>query len=530
MQTELIQIGLAFLEGLALIISPCILPILPIILSGSLTGNKSRPFGIILGFIITFTVVTLFAHALIQTTAISQNTLREWSFGILLLLGLIMISPCLADKFNLWAQRLSQVGSSWQFANQIQSGFLGGLIFGSFVGIIWTPCAGPIFAAVIVQVVIQQTTYSSFLIVLAFALGAGVPMFLIAILGRQLILRLHFVQKNSIHLRQLLGFILIATIIYLTFFPSLDNSVSTISTQLEKTLAQTKAAALINGLVHPYPAPAIDGIETWINSTPLNSNQLKDKVVLIDFWTYSCINCLRTLPYLRDWYAKYHDKGLEIIGVHSPEFQFEHDLNNVKRAVTEYGITYPVALDNQFITWRNFNNQYWPAHYLINHGEVVYTHFGEGEYDVTENNIRYLLGLNMSINHAEEYTSIPQTPETYLGYRRAENFSSPEVIKYGAVGNYTFPKTLALNKWALDGAWTILGEKIISAAPQAAIRLHFNAKKVYIVMGTSTEPVNISILLNGKPIAENKGKDVLNASIKVINYQLYSIVAMQENV
>lgn len=527
MQIEPIHIWLAFIEGFALIISPCILPILPIILSGSLTGSKLRPFGIITGFIVTFTSVTLFSRFIVQYTYISQSTLRNFSFGILLLLGMVMMSTYLTDKFNFLTQRLSRVGSSLQVANHPQSGFLGGLLFGGLVGIIWTPCAGPILAAVIVQVVIQHTTYSSLFVVLAFTLGASLPMLLIAITGRSLVSRAGFLREKAVRLRQWLGLILILTVVYLAF--PLDTSNA--STNMENREAQTRPVQLIFAVDHPYKAPAIVGIDAWINSKPLDWNTLKGKVVLIDFWTYSCINCIRTLPHLKSWYAKYHHMGFEIIGVHSPEFQFEHELNNVRHAVVENGLLYPVALDNQFMTWQNFNNEYWPAHYLVNKdGDVVYVHFGEGEYEATENNIRYLLGLGnpMAAGQAENNPVVSQTPETYLGYRRSERYASPEIVSQNVPANYSFPKILPVGQWALNGKWRILSEKIISVGPGASIRIHFKASKVYIVMGASFPPVNLTVLLNGRLIATNSGHDVSNSRVQIIHHQLYSIVDLKK--
>lgn len=262
--------------------------------------------------------------------------------------------------------------------------------------------------------------------------------------------------------------------------------------------------SLEHGLYHSYPAPQIEGITEWINSPPLSINNLKGKVILIDFWTYSCINCIRTLPYLKDWYAKYHNAGLVIIGVHAPEFAFEKNVLNVKDAVLKNGIQYPVALDNQFVTWKNFNNLYWPAHYLIDkNGMLVYQHFGEGEYDITENNIRFLLGMKPSTpssSNTEENFSSSQTPETYLGYARAENFANQQAVVKNEAALYLFPDQLDDNNWALNGEWTINEDKIISAQPNVSLKIHFNARKVYMVMGNvSKQPIKVTILFNGKP-------------------------------
>lgn len=500
MYTDLVKIGLAFIEGFALIISPCILPILPIILSGSLTGNKSRPLGIVIGFILSFTVITLFSRALIQAAHIDPETLRVVSLVLLFLLGLMMLSTHLSEKFNLFTQRLTNVGSSNTVINNPEGGLWSGLLFGCLIGIIWTPCAGPILAAVIVQIVTEHTTFNSSLTVVAFALGAGVPMLLIALVGRKVLDKFGVFKKHADLFRKVLGLIIILTVVYLYYF---GVEAFSFSSSPELTPTELTSDSLIDGLKQPYPAPNISGIDAWINSPPLKLSELKGKVVLIDFWTYSCINCIRTLPYIKDWYKKYHDKGLVIIGVHSPEFQFEHDINNVKTGVTKFGILYPVAIDNKFVTWRNFNNEFWPAHYLIDkNGNVVYEHFGEGSYAITENNIRYLLGLTGKVaeKQSNDQYSSAQTPETYLGYYRATNFSSPESVTKNAVATYSYPSGFALNNWALSGKWKIMADKIVAADKDAAIRLHFQAGKVYAVMGVTEQPVNIKVLFNDKPV------------------------------
>lgn len=294
-------------------------------------------------------------------------------------------------------------------------------------------------------------------------------------------------------------------------------------------IAFAQSNPLENALPNPYPAPQIAGIVAWVNSSPLTNEQLKGKVVLIDFWTYSCINCIRTLPYLKDWYGKYHSKGFEIIGVHTPEFEFEKNLDNVKSAVQKDGILYPVALDSNFVTWQNFKNLYWPAHYLIDqNGNVVYQHFGEGDYDVTENNIRYLLGMNKATTPimAEE-ASFPLTPETYLGFAREQNYASPETISKGKPQTYSFPASLSENQWALQGSWIIGPEYIVSAFSQAAIKIKFNAKKVFVVMGSSNgKPIQVRVALNGAPIKDEKGKDVKEGVMTVTQHRLYEAVVL----
>jgi cytochrome c biogenesis protein CcdA/thiol-disulfide isomerase/thioredoxin len=511
MNLSLITILLSFLEGFALIISPCILPILPLILSGSLTGSKARPIGIITGFIFIFSILVLFSRSLVQYTHLDPTYLRTTAFIILVLLGIIMLSTYLTEKFTVLTNRLVSVGNSLQTANNPQSGFWGGFVFGCLVGIIWTPCAGPLLAAAIVQIAIQQTTLSSVIAIIAFAIGAGVPMFIIAWLGRSVMTQFNFFKSHSILCRKILGAIIIGSVFYLIYSEGMMNANA--QTNNERT---TSASTLINGLFLPYKAPEIQGIDAWINSSPLELSKLKGKVILIDFWTYSCINCIRTLPYLKSWYEKYHDKNFIIIGIHTPEFEFEKNLSNVKNAVQKFGIHYPVALDNRYTTWLNYKNRYWPAHYLINkNGDVVYQHFGEGEYDVTENNIRYLLGLGGQASEARaEKLSSSMTPEIYLGYARANRMMNLQAALKNTTMEYHYPDTLPQDSWALQGKWIIHSEHVVSASSSAAIKLHFHAKKVYAVMGAVNHPVKVKIRLNQKTIKE----------IEVTHQQLYTLV------
>jgi cytochrome c biogenesis protein CcdA/thiol-disulfide isomerase/thioredoxin len=519
---------LAFIEGLGLIASPCILPILPIILSGSIEGSKKRPLGIICGFILTFAVFTFFSRKLVSLFGINSEVVRDIAVVLLVFIAFTMMSSTLTEQFSRLTRSLANVGSSESSINNPQSGFWSGLFFGGLVALIWTPCAGPILAAVIVQTVIQKTTLNSFLILMSFALGAGIPMILIALFGRAIMSKMGFLKAHSGLLRKVLGVIILASI-GLMFYNGNTVSSTFATSNNGKDMVQT---ALINGLPKPYPAPAIDGIAAWMNSPPLKMSDLKGKVVLVDFWTYSCINCIRTLPYVIDWFNKYRNDGLVIIGVHTPEFDFEKSVTNVRSAVEKDGIHYPVALDSNYVTWQNFNNQYWPAQYLINqNGEVVYQHFGEGEDDVMENNIRFLLSLNKitaatasSENLADLISH--QTPETYLGYKRAASYASPESIAENATAVYSFPAELHENGWALQGKWTVTAENIISAGSGSAIKINLHAKKVYIVMGADNNTaMPVKILFNGENVVANKGKDVKDSMVQVSSHALYEILS-----
>lgn len=295
----------------------------------------------------------------------------------------------------------------------------------------------------------------------------------------------------------------------------------------KETAPMASISGLQDALPNPYPAPEFAGIQAWLNSNPLTIKELKGKVVMIDFWTYSCINCVRTLPYITKWDRTYRDKGLVIIGVHAPEFEFERDISNVKNALKAHNIEYPVAIDNKLDTWTAFENRYWPAHYLIDkEGKVVYTHFGEGNYAETENNIRHLLGLDQKADAVPEASvSIKdQTPETYLGTSRAEHFASPEKL-VGDSANFSLPKFLPTDHWALSGKWRIEDERIISQQAGAKLQLNFTAGKVFLVLGTQTKkPITATLTLNGEPINVAAGKDAPRGILTIKNHTLYELV------
>jgi thiol-disulfide isomerase/thioredoxin len=319
----------------------------------------------------------------------------------------------------------------------------------------------------------------------------------------------------------------------------------------ESELSVNKPASLINPLPRPYQAPALKQNEHWFNSQPLTLQGLKGKVVLIDFWTYSCINCLRTLPHITAWDREYRSKGLVILGIHTPEFDFEKKTDNIQAALLKHHILYPVATDNDYGTWQNYENQYWPAHYLIDKtGKVVYTHFGEGEYEVTENNIRSLLGLpalpdlkaKSTSNRLFQISPLQlQTPETYLGYQRAQNFSSPEGVQRTAGSSFSYPGFLPLHSWALSGKWQMDPEKIVAQEPGAALKLNFRAKKVFLVLGIHTPKLSnpksgsfglskhVKILLNGQPIATRGGHDVKDNTLTITQNTLYELVLQDKS-
>lgn len=521
-----IDIGLAFLEGLALIVSPCILPVLPLVLAASVDGGKRRPYGIIIGFVLSFSLFALASRKIVMLLGLDLDVIKNISLILLALFALVLLSSRLSEKFSALTQGAANFGN--QLASRGGEGLLSGVMIGALIGLVWTPCAGPILAAVLVQVIRQQSDLSGNLIILAFAIGAGVPMLIIALSGRKLMNKLGFLTRHTEAVRRGFAVLILLSVAYIA---SGVDAQTLLTSSPDKTSEPRSVSMLQEGLATPYAAPEFAGIEAWLNSQPFTMQQLKGKIVLIDFWTYSCINCVRTLPYITSWDEKYRDQGLVVVGVHAPEFEFEKDIGNVKAAIAQHNIRYPVALDNNLSTWVNFNNRYWPAHYLINQeGKVVYTHFGEGKYDVTENNIRYLLGLKGKFASPQAGMPPPtlspeQTPETYLGYGRAKSFGGNQPVVRDAQSAYLFPAALPENAWALSGKWKVESEKIIAVEKNTALGLNFTARKVFLVLGTTSgKPLHATLRLNGKAIGSDAGKDAPAGIVNVERHTLYELL------
>jgi cytochrome c biogenesis protein CcdA/thiol-disulfide isomerase/thioredoxin len=494
-----------FVAGVITAISPCVLPVLPILLASGASGRK--PVRVIAGLVVSFSVFTLFATWLLDKLGLPQDTLRNLAIAFLFVLAVILLVPQAA----LIVERPLAVFS--RFRPKGADG--GGFLFGTTLGLVFVPCAGPVLATVTVVAANNNVGLRAILLTLAYALGAAVPMIAIAFGGREAAARL---RRHAMTVRRVSGALIAAVAFglvfhvddnlatltpgYTTFLQNKVEDNSTAKRELAKVRGGGTALAArphktIGGLPDYGQAPALHADGAWINSPPRTLAQLRGKVVLIDFWTYSCINCLRTLPHLKSWYSTYHDKGLVIIGVHTPEFAFEHVTSNVRAAVKRLHITYPVMQDNRYKTWDNYANQYWPAEYLIDkQGHVRHTHFGEGEYDQTESLIRRLLGDNGT--HARQVADATPsgllTPESYLGYARLTNYvgANPVPNKFT---NYAFPSSLPANTLAYDGSWRV-GAQAITAAKNARLRLQFEASNVYIVMGGQG---TVRSFVNGKP-------------------------------
>ena len=294
--------------------------------------------------------------------------------------------------------------------------------------------------------------------------------------------------------------------------------------------------------------PGLDGAVQWLNSPPLSAEALRGKVVLVDFWTYSCINCLRTLPYLKAWAEKYRDQGLVVIGVHAPEFAFERNIDNVRKAAHDLGVTYPIAIDNNYAIWRAFGNNYWPAHYFIDaKGNVRFHHFGEGEYEKSEAVIRQLLAEAGHPDVAEVATpkaavqgvemaadqGAMRSPETYVGYARAENFVSAGGAKQNQATDYRTSSDLALNQWGLTGNWKIGKEEATLGRASGGIVYRFHARDLHLVLGPSADgkPVRFRVTIDGKAPGASHGTDVAaDGGGTVTEQRLYQLVRQSGDV
>ena len=547
----ILLLAFAFLAGIVTVLSPCILPILPIILTSSIGGvntGKSRPMGVVIGFILSFTFFTLFLSTIVRLSGISADTLRLVSVVVIAGFGASLLIP----QFQVLVERLFSKLAAFMPSSQNRTGFSGGLLIGFSVGLLWTPCVGPILASVISLAITGTVTFDAFLITLAYALGTAIPMFLIMLGGQNTLRRVPWLLSNLGHIQKAFGILMILTAIGIFFnidrkfqtfvlntFPQYgigltkfeDNEA--VKKQLQdmnqKPVDQTKIGKPTSDMTLPKGpvAPELIPGGAWLNSKPLTLEQLKGKVVIIDFWTYSCINCQRTMPYLRAWYEKYSNKGLVIIGVHSPEFEFEKSEKNVAQAIKDFKLTYPIVQDNDFATWRAYNNRYWPAKYFIDkEGYVRYSHFGEGAYDESEKVIQELLkeagatDVSSEINNPT-YQIQAKTPEIYLGYGRIDHFASPETIKKGTLGTYTSPSTLGNNEFTYSGNWNVMEEY---ANPQkgAKLTLSFESKEVFLVMRTKGAPAKVKIYLDDK--MQDFGEDNINGIVTVDNDQLYKLI------
>lgn len=547
----MLLIILAYLGGVLTIVSPCILPVLPFVFARTGQPFVRSGLPLLLGMAMTFALVASLA-AVGGAWVVQLNQYGRWlALVFVALFGLTLLLPSLADRLT---RPLVAVGSRLSEAagndNRPRPG--ASFLIGVATGLLWAPCAGPILGLVLTGAALQGASIGSTLLLLAYAAGAATSLAIALLLGG----RVFAAMKRSIGagewVRKGLGAAMLLGVVAIA--SGIDTGilaqVSTASTGgLEQSLvdrvmgkkAEKVGATDLAHLPIEGELPNLDGAVQWLNSPPLTAESLRGKVVLIDFWTYSCINCLRTLPYITAWADKYRDQGLVVIGVHSPEFAFEQDVDNVTQAMKKLGISYPVAIDNDFKIWRAFDNQYWPAHYFVDaKGHIRYHHFGEGNYAESEQVIQQLLreaghkdvGSDLITAKASgvQQGSDGQdmrSPETYVGYGRSENFASTPDIAPDKNATYQLPAQPTLNQWGVEGQWMIGSEQATLVAAGGKIGYRFHARDLHLVLGPGQDgkPVRFKVMIDGKAPANAHGTDVApDGSGTVTEQRLYQLV------
>jgi cytochrome c biogenesis protein CcdA/thiol-disulfide isomerase/thioredoxin len=536
---------LSYLGGVLTILSPCILPVLPFVFARADQPFVKSGLPLLLGMALTFAVVATLA-AIGGGWAVHANQYgRIAALVLLAFFGVTLLSRSLADRMT---RPLVALGD--RLSNNAGSGAGASFVLGIATGLLWAPCAGPILGLVLTGAAINGANASTSLLLLAYAAGAATSLAIALLIGG----RVFATMKRSLGagewIRRALGVLVLAGVAAIAlgldtgFLTRLSlGSTASIEQSLLDKIHPGKATKTTRVAGSDLPVegvmPKLDGATLWINSAPLTRESLRGKVVLVDFWTYSCINCLRSLPYIRAWAEKYKDHGLVVIGVHAPEFAFEKDPDNVRRAVHDLKIAYPVALDANLAIWQAFNNEYWPAHYFIDaQGRIRAHHFGEGEYDQSERIIQNLLAeagykdvpggiVNPDAQGAERAPTMDVlSPETYVGYGRGANFAGDHVVK-DAASDYAAPASLNINQWSLAGNWTIGPQMTVLNKAPGWISFRFHARDLHLVLGPAggKTPVRFRVTLDGKPPGDAHGVDTdASGNGTVTTQRLYQLI------
>lgn len=531
----------SFIAGMLTVLAPCVLALLPIIIGGSVAGDtrdKKRPIIIAVSLAVSLFVFTLLLKATTLFIDIAPQTFTYISGGIIIGLGLLTLFPSVYARIiaRLGIEQRAQATLSKGYKNQRK--YLGPIIIGAALGPVFSSCS-PVYAYILATVLPVNFAEAMAYIVF-YILGLSIVLLFIGYYGQRFVSKIRFASDPKGWFQRFIAVLFI--VIGLLIITGYDKRFQTwVSTHTPFNFDSLSSRLLPDGrdvddsvlnVKQPYDAPEFVGLKDWINSEPLTKDDLKGKVVLVDFWTYSCINCIRNNPYLIDWYNKYKDQGFVVVGVHAPEFAFERNPANVQKAVRDQKIPYPVALDNDFSTWAAYQNRSWPAGYLIDaEGKVRRIHEGEGEYDKTEAAIRALLkesGKDVSSIKATDGSLVPvsmmQTPETYLGSVRASNFENEKALAAAPVQTFTPAESLAKNRWTLGGTWEVQDKKII-ARGSSILRFHIAAKEAYLVMGSGA-PAKVGVQINGQPISMEgvAGDDVRQSKVSVSEFKLYKLV------
>ncbi|MDB5851546.1 MAG: thioredoxin-like protein [Rhodoferax sp.] len=576
---------LAYLGGVLTIVSPCILPVLPFVLARADQPFLRQGLPMLVGMALAFTLVATLA-AVGGGWAVDANTWGRFAaLGLLVGFALTLLLPGLADRLTrpvvAWGARLAEVAARGDGPTHGagQGGLAASVLLGAATGLLWAPCAGPVLGLILTGAALQGANVGTSLLLLAYAAGAATSLALALLVGG----RVFALLKRSLGVSQwlrrgsgaavLLGVLLIATGQDTGLLSQLSlGSTAKVEQQLLDVLKRRDGHALpqpslmpeANAATPPTRSatsrvafndtggrklPSLDGATGWLNTAPLAGTELRGKVVLVDFWTYSCINCLRTLPYVRAWADKYKDAGLVVLGVHSPEFAFEKNPNNVRRAVADLGITYPVAVDSDHAIWRAFGNQYWPALYFVDaKGRLRHQIFGEGQYAEAERVIQALLaeaGTTAPANAVNALVKVQgegvqaapgdaaMSGETYVGYARTNDFVPFGGIVQDASHSYQPSGSLQLNQWTLGGAWKVEAERAVAAAPGARLGYRFSARDLHLVLGhaAGTATVRYRVWIDGQPAGENHGTDTdASGAGKIDAHRLYQLVRRTSSV
>ena len=553
-----VLVAFALIAGAATAVSPCVLPVLPVALSAGVTGGRLRPLGVVTGLALSFTFATVALVYVISALGLPDGLLRMLAIIALIGFGVSLLVPPLGSRLE---ARLSRIGPRLGLAgHRSADGFWSGMLVGGGLGFVYAPCAGPILAGVITVSASQSFTAGRLTVALAYGVGSALVLYLLMLGGRKLTGRL---TRRSGRFQASMGAIMVVVALLMlanydtrfetavasdlpSFLVDPSKSLETSGTARSQLAALRGHKAQQTGGVREADAgdrlpvlgraPAFVGTQRWFNTpggAPLSLQALRGRVVLVDFWTYSCINCIRTLPYLNAWNAKYGSRGLTIVGVHTPEFPFEHSAANVAQAISQNGIHYPVVQDNNYSTWNAYNNEYWPAEYLIDpQGRIRLADFGEGEYAAKERAIRSLLleagagALGASTRvRAEQPSEQELTPETYLGAEKAARFEGGAVTS--GVHDYGRPTIApAPEHLRYGGSWRVASDSA-TATGEASLSLSFRARKVFLVMGSMGGPRAVRLLLDGHPLARSvAGSDDERSSATVSFQRLYRLVEL----
>jgi cytochrome c biogenesis protein CcdA/thiol-disulfide isomerase/thioredoxin len=546
---------LAFVGGVLTILSPCILPVLPFVFARADQPFRRSGLPLLAGMALTFSLVAMAAafggHWVVR---LNQGG-RYVAMLIFLVLGVTLLFPSLAERLT---RPLVSAGGRLQ-GNPSDQGSVGkSFVLGISTGLLWAPCAGPILGLILTGAAIQGPGVQSSFLLLSFALGAATSLGIALFAGSRVFSAMKRTLAFEVWIRRALGVAVILGVVAIAL--GWDTNLLTRFSFVNTAKAETHLISALRGekpaVMAASPTPAADvepklddegpfpdlgGAVSWINSSPLSAKSLRGKVVLIDFWTYSCINCLRALPYVEAWSTKYKDAGLVVIGVHTPEFAFEKERSNVEKAVHDLKVTYPVAIDSDYKIWQAFNNEYWPAHYFIDgKGRIRYHHFGEGQYDESERVIQELLRENGAKSLSADAVNVSasgveaapdhqdsHSPETYIGYHRAEHFASAEPVAHDSRKTYTPQPRLSLNQWALGGSWKVGEENAVLQTAPGKIVFRFHARDLHLVLGPTKEgkPVRFTVKLDGTAPGDDHGSDTDSTGVGTVQgHRLYQLI------